>query len=219
MAIQALFFDLDGTLTDPKIGITRSFQYALEKLGETVPSVEDLLWCIGPPLRESFAQLLRAHDDALLHAAVSHYRERYAAVGKFENAVYDAIPDALQRLQTRGIALYVATSKLRGFAVEILEHFQLAPYFQEIFGSDADGRHADKRELLAHALSAARLDAACCGMVGDRKFDMIGAAANGVCGIGVTYGYGSRDELLNAGARHIADAPGDICHILTQMTS
>jgi phosphoglycolate phosphatase len=198
-------FDLDGTLTDPKTGITRSVQYALEKLGRPVPDADELTWMIGPPLIAGFTELLGGTDEA--SDAVRFYRERYGDVGLYENEVYAGIPALLRHLQEKGVRLYVATSKLHVFARRILDHFELSRFFIEIYGSEPDNRNADKRDLIRHILGQERFDPAQAVMIGDRKHDAIGAGANGIAAIGVTWGYGSRQELSAAGAACLVDTP------------
>jgi phosphoglycolate phosphatase len=207
-------FDLDGTLTNPKTGITRSIQYALEKLGRPVPEADELTWMIGPPIFAGFTELLGGTEQ--VQDAVRLYRERYSHVGLFENEVYAGIPSLLQDLRDRGVRLYVATSKLQIFARRILDHFDLSRFFIEIYGSELDNRNADKRDLIRHILDQEGFDPAAAVMIGDRKHDAIGAKANGLSSIGVTWGYGSRPELLDAGVTHLVDAPHDLAEpILT----
>ena len=138
-------FDLDGTLTDPKAEITRCIQHALEKLGEPVPGGDALTWMIGPPLLGSFARVV---GEARAAEALRLYRERFGPIGLFENEVYPGIPALLARLQSRGVRLFVATSKPRVFAERILDHFGLSPFFEAIYGAELDNRNADKRDLL-----------------------------------------------------------------------
>ena len=206
MPLDAIFFDLDGTLTDPKPGITRSIQYALQKLDHpAIPSEDELTWCIGPPLRASFAKILGAEDHA--DRAVSLYRERFSDIGLYENAVYDGIAEVLTALSQSGQKLFVATSKPHVFAERIVEHFGLRHHFEYVFGSELDGTRVDKSDLLAYALKTTAVDPAKTLMIGDRSHDMVGAANNGMKGIGVLYGYGSRDELIGAGALHVCATP------------
>ena len=204
--MDAIFFDLDGTLTDPKPGITRSIQYALRKLDHpTMPTEDELTWCIGPPLRASFVRLLGAETSADL--AVSYYRERFSDIGLYENGVYDGIGEVLTALCASGHRLFVATSKPHVFAERIIDHFGLRGHFERVFGSELDGTRVDKSHLLEYALKEASVDPARTPMIGDRSHDMIGAKNNGMMGIGVLYGYGSRDELLQAGAHHVCQTP------------
>ena len=205
--MKTVFCDLDGTLTDPKIGITGCIQYALERLGAPVPETDQLLWCIGPPLRASFAKLL---DEARADAAVALYRERFGDIGLYENTLYEGIPDALQALRDSGARLFVATSKPHVYAERIVEHFGIREHFERIFGSELDGTRVDKTELLAYALTETGTVAADAAMIGDREHDMIGAVNNGLFGVGVLYGYGTQAELQSAGAQRLADIPDGI---------
>ena len=207
--MDAIYFDLDGTLTDPKPGITRSIQYALQRLDHpTMPTEDELTWCIGPPLRASFVRLLGAETSADL--AVSYYRERFSDIGLYENGVYDGIGEVLTSLCASGHRLFVATSKPHVFAERIIDHFGLRDHFERVFGSELDGTRVDKSHLLEYALKEAAVDPAKTLMIGDRSHDMVGAKNNGMKGIGVLYGYGSRDELLEAGAHHVCATPGAI---------
>jgi phosphoglycolate phosphatase len=210
-----LLFDLDGTLTDSRPGIVACIQHALQRSGIPVPSDQELQRCIGPPLIHSFARLLAAQVDAPSVAqAIAAYRERFTAVGMFENAVYEHIPGVLDELASRGARLYVATSKPRIYAERILEHFGLAERFVAIFGSELDGRLGDKAELIAHALNTADLDPAASVMIGDREHDMLGAVRNEVYPVGVLWGYGSEEELRSAGAKRLLVAPTEIPKLL-----
>jgi phosphoglycolate phosphatase len=203
--MTTIYFDLDGTLTDPKPGITRSIQYALEKLDRPVPSEDELAWCIGPPLRASLAKLLGGDD--LAETALSLYRERFGDIGIFENEVYPGIEHILAVLARSGRRLFVATSKPVVYAERIIDHFKLAPYFQRVFGSELDGRRSDKTELLGYALQATGVDPLRAIMIGDRSHDMIGARNNAMTAVGVLYGYGNKEELLGAGAHHVCATP------------
>jgi phosphoglycolate phosphatase len=203
--MDAIFFDLDGTLTDPKPGITRSIQYALQKLDWPVPSQDELTWCIGPPLRDSFVALLGGDSRADL--AVTLYRERFGDVGLYENAVYPDIENILTALKQSHGRLFVATSKARVFAERIIAHFGLGSYFEHVFGAELDGTRVHKTDLLAYALETTGVNASQALMIGDRSHDMIGARNNGMGAIGVLYGYGSQDELIGAGASHVCATP------------
>jgi len=207
-----LFFDLDGTLTDPKPGITGSIQYALRKLGRPVPSQDELVWCIGPPLRASFATLLG--DDSLADRGVELYRERFGDVGLFENSVYPDIPQVLAALEQPSRRMFVATSKPHVFAKRIVEHFGLARHFEHVFGSELDGTRVHKSDLLAYALEETGVDPSQAIMIGDRSHDAIGAKANRIEAIGVTYGYGSREELSAAGASHLCASPRALLELI-----
>ena len=208
----ALFFDLDGTLTDPKPGITASIQYALGKLGRHVPSQDELVWCIGPPLRASFVTLLDGED--LADRAVALYRERFGDVGLFENSVYPDIEGVLAAFARTDRRMFVATSKPHVFARRIIDHFGLAGHFEHVFGSELDGTRVHKADLLAYALEQTGIDPREALMIGDRSHDVNGAKANGMDAIGVTYGYGSREELMAAGAKHLCASPRAILDVI-----
>ncbi|MFA5903410.1 MAG: HAD hydrolase-like protein [Desulfobacula sp.] len=205
-----LLFDLDGTLTNPFQGITKCIAYALEMMGRTAPQREDLGWCIGPPLKRSFAKLLDCDDIALAEKALVFYRERFGTVGLFENEVYDEIPEALEILQARGHRLYLATSKPKVYADRIMDHFGLARYFNNIYGAELDGTRNDKTSLISYILKTESIPASETVMTGDRKYDMIGAGENGVRGFGVLWGYGTKDELEASGAFDFIENPRDL---------
>jgi len=205
-----LLFDLDGTLTDPFIGITKCISYALNMLGRKLPPRESLRWCIGPPLKDSFAKLLASDEDALAEKAVAFYRERFSTVGLFENEVYNGIPEVLKALQKNGHTLYVATSKPAIYAERIVDHFGLHRYFKCIFGSELDGTRSDKTSLIAHILQAELIAPSETSMIGDRKHDMIGAKENDMYGFGVLWGYGTKDELENSGAHAFFKNPREL---------
>ncbi len=214
-----LLFDLDGTLTDSRPGIVACIQHALERAGIASPGERELQQCIGPPLSHSFARFLGTDIDApgVMQAIVA-YRERFTATGMFENAVYEQIPAALDEVARLGARLYVATSKPRIYAERILEHFGLAHRFIAVFGSELDGSLVHKTDLIAHALERANLDAAATIMIGDREHDMHGAVHNRVFPVGVLWGYGSQEELTNAGAQRLLSAPIEIPTLLVPAT-
>lgn len=211
--MHTICFDLDGTLTDPKLGITRSIRHALMETTGEAPEADDLTWCIGPPLLGSFEQLLAGRGDA--EAALALYRERYSDVGLYENALFPAIPDVLAALKARGHRLFVATSKVTTYARRIVEHFGLAPYFEEVCGAELDGTRADKTELLSWILSEQRIAPSEAIMVGDRSHDMVGARNNAMRAIGVLYGYGSEAELTEAGAEALCGTPEELTGVLS----
>jgi len=205
-----VLLDLDGTLTDPRPGIVRCIRYALDRLARPCPSDDALATRIGPPLRGTFGTLLETSDPALIERAMGFYRERFADVGLYENQVYDGIPAVLDGLGRGGRQLFVATSKPAVFAERIVRHFALDRHFAGVYGPDLDGRLGDKAELLAHLLTMERLAAPGVVMVGDRHADVLAARANGVRAVGVLWGYGSREELLAAGADAVCAAPADL---------
>ncbi|ADW18814.1 Haloacid dehalogenase domain protein hydrolase [Desulfobulbus propionicus DSM 2032] len=207
MPLVNLLFDLDGTLTDPKLGISRCIQHALSELGVDPPPADDLEWCIGPPLRHSFAKLLDSTDDGLLEQAVLFYRQRFAEVGLFENAVYHGIPEALAGLNAAGFRLFLATSKPRVYAERILAHFGLAVYFETAHGSELSGALTDKPSLVRHILATEGLRPDQTLIVGDRKYDIIGGKTNHIGTGAVTYGYGTLDELTASAPDVLVDAP------------
>lgn len=205
-----LLFDLDGTLTDPFIGITESIRFALVQLGRSAPAADDLRWCIGPPLKESFKQLLETEDATMAEAALDHYRARFGSVGLFENALYDGIPEVLTTLAACGHTLFIATAKPRVFALRITDHFDLDKHFKAVYGSELDGTRSAKGDLIAHILQQEALPASETVMIGDRGYDMAGARHNGVTACGVLWGYGSRAELMAAGARLCLEEPAEL---------
>ena len=207
-----IFFDLDGTLTDPARGIVACIWHAMDRLGLERPPAEALTQYIGPPLAESLATLV---GDSRAADALHHYRSRYAETGWQENAVYPGIDDMLARLRGSGLELYVATSKVQVFATRILSHFELDGYFSGVFGAELDGRRADKSELLRFALATTGTTAGAT-MIGDRRYDVAGAQSNGMRSVGVTWGFGSRDELIGAGADALVDAPQEIAAVVAQ---
>ena len=223
-----IYFDLDGTLTDPFEGITKSILYALSHLDAQPPSDQKLRTFIGPPLQVTFTELVGAQRAG---RALELYRERFADVGWAENVPYAGIHEALEGLKSTGNVLFVATTKPWIFAEKIVEHFGMADYFPAVFGSELDGTRVDKTELLSWASKGvgstsqhSRRGAAatrrqigsdpCAAMVGDREHDMIGALNNGMDALGVSYGYGSVEELTAAGAERIVHAPSEFSEML-----
>ena len=205
--MNAILFDLDGTLTDPREGITRSIAYALERLGIEPPPLDDLTFAIGPPLRGSFARLLNTESRTAIEQAVVHYRERFADVGLFENRPYDGIDDVLAGLAAEGRTLLVATSKPRIYAERIVRHFGLERHFSAVHGCELDGTREDKRDLLAHLLPHHALQASGAVMIGDRGADMVAARHHGAAALGALWGYGSAEELEDAGAHATCESP------------
>jgi phosphoglycolate phosphatase len=208
--VKAVLFDLDGTLTDPREGITRSIAYAMERLGLEPPPLEALTFAIGPPLRGSLAQLIGSDERAAVERALAIYRERFADVGLFENRPYDGIGEALAEISRSGARLYVATSKPQVFARRIIAHFKLDAHFVAIHGCELDGTREDKRDLIAHVVAEHGLDPSRTAMVGDRHVDMQAARLHGMTGIGALWGFGSRDELHGAGAHVLCESPAGL---------
>lgn len=214
-----VLFDLDGTLTDPFEGITRCISHALVALGKSPPPRESLGWCIGPPLRDSFSKLLDSEEKGLVEKALSFYRERFGTVGLFENKVYPGIPDALHDLRKKGHTLYVATAKPEVYAERIIDHFNLSSHFKKIYGSGLDGTRTSKIELIAHILATESLLPHETAMIGDRKFDITGAKANGVYGLAALWGYGLREELEGMAPTDFLENPRDILAAIHQLSA
>lgn len=202
--LEYIMFDLDGTLTDPGEGITNSLAYAIGKAGFPVPSKDGLKKYIGPPLIPSFMEDFGV-DEAFSRRMLDFYREYYEPHGIFENEVYSGIPEMLADLQRKGATLIVATSKPEPYAAEIIKHFGLAEYFSAVCGNTMDERRTTKTDIIAYVKECFPK---ICGdnavMVGDRRYDIEGAAANGIDAVGVLYGYGSEAEFR--GAAFVADS-------------
>jgi phosphoglycolate phosphatase len=214
MRYEYILFDLDGTLTDPGIGITNSVMYALKKYNIEVKDRQELYKFIGPPLMNSFEEYYGLSKEEA-KTAVEYYREYYRDKGMFENLVYDGVEDLLKTLKESGKILIIATSKPEVFAKQILEHFDIAKYFIYIAGSNLDGTRSKKTEVIKYALESCNVtDLSKAIMIGDRKHDIIGAKNTGIKSIGVLFGYGSRDEFEKAGADFIAGTVADIGKIL-----
>ena len=198
MTVKNILLDLDGTLTDPKIGIHSCIRYAMEKMGQPLADDTDLDWTIGPPLKASFIQLLNSADDALAEQALAFYRERFSTIGLYENELYPHVIETLKALVERGYNLYLATAKPQVFAIRILEHFKLLDYFTKPYGSELTGERTNKGDLIHYILQQEQLVAEHCMMVGDREYDIFGARRNGIETIAVTYGYGTDAEIAQA---------------------
>lgn len=196
--INTILFDLDGTLTNPKEGITRCIRFSLEHFNVPVPDADDLTWCIGPPLRESFSRLLKTKEGEQLDLALSLYRKRFVEKGMFENIIYPQVPQGLEDIRAAGFRVFLATSKPRIFAEKILDHFRISQFFHTIYGAELDGSLMDKGELIAHIIKTEALDPKRSLMVGDRIYDIEGGQQNGVVTAAVTYGYGSPGEIKSA---------------------
>ena len=208
------FFDLDGTITDPKIGITSSVAYALEKYGISVEDKDELTTFIGPPLHESFCKYF-GFSNMAAYDAVDKYREYYKAQGIFENYLYDGMADLLRDLQKAGTKVVMATSKPEVFARQIAEYFHIDGYFSCITGSELDGTRVAKDEVIACAMQRMGMqDASGAVMIGDRMHDIVGAKKNSMESIGVLYGYGSRQELEEAGAGRIVCSVAELREML-----
>ena len=212
MSRDVLFFDLDGTLIDSAVGITRCVAYALEKMDRPVPGDAELRKWIGPALRTSFAPLLG--DAQRVERAVELYRERFEAVGWQEHDVYAGIGEVVQALHAAGHRLAVVTAKNEPHAQRIVEHLPFGGCFDDIVGATADGSRSHKPELIAEALRRLSLQPARCRMIGDRRMDIEGARHHGMRNVGVLWGFGGREELHAAGADMLAETPRELQRLL-----
>ena len=209
MNYKTAIFDLDGTITDSGPGIMNAIRYAVKKRGLPDVPEEVLRSFIGPPLKEQFRSVFGLSDDEGT-IMVATYREYYGEKGIFENRVYDGAPEVLQMLQEAGVRILMATSKPEKYAKQIAEHFGFDKYFDFIGGACMDGRRTDKHDVIEYVIDSCKVCRENTVMIGDRRHDMIGASKAGIRSIGVLYGYGSREELEEAGAERIAVTPGDI---------
>jgi phosphoglycolate phosphatase len=200
-AFVNLIFDLDGTLTDPELGITRCMAHALERLGVAVPDRRQLRRYIGPPLREVLGEILATSDRALIERAVEIFREPFGDVGLYENELYSGTAESLERLARSGHRLFVATAKAEVYARRIIEHFGLAQHFVKVYGAALSGEGSHEAELLARLLSEQRIGTGESMMIGDRASDVAGARATGMRSVGVLWGYGTAEELAEADRR------------------
>jgi phosphoglycolate phosphatase len=205
-----MFFDLDGTLIDPREGIVGSIQYALAAMGEPPREASSLERFIGPPLAATFRHLLGTDDPERVQRAIAAYRVRFGATGLFENRVYDGIRAMLDSLRAAGCILWVVTAKPTVYSETIIEHHGLRRYFQKVYGSELNGDRTDKSVLIRYVLDAERLSPHDVVMVGDRCHDVLGAHANGMTCVAVSWGYGFSDELESARPDAIAGSPTEV---------
>ncbi len=213
-----VLLDLDGTLTDPAVGIVTSVQYALEKMGRPVPTARELHWTIWPPLKDAFSTMFGPEETDLIATGVRFFRERFSEVGLFENEVYPDVPAMLEELRAAGHTLRIATSKPQVFAERLMVHFDLGKYFTSVHGSELDGTRSNKADLIAHLLESQDVQAGKAVMIGDRKHDIIGAKANGVRGIGVLWGYGTAEEFTECGADFCVATPGELAGVVGRLS-
>ena len=218
MSALTVLFDLDGTLTDSRAGITASLRHALGKVGRACPDDDALATYVGPPLRGTLSTLLDTKDTALIEEAVAHYRARYDDVGLFENRVYHGVPEMLEATARLAPAMLVATAKLTHAAVRILDHFDLARHFAGIHGAEPGGRFDAKVDLLAHLVDSRVIQAGAAVMVGDRASDILAARINGIRSIGASWGYGDPGELDAAGADLLCESPLALAACLRRLT-
>ena len=208
MKYKVILFDLDGTLTDPQLGICQSINYALEHFGVQPKPLNQLTKYIGPPLLDSFAEMLGEEKAA---AAVEKYRERFSVTGLYENEIYPNVAETLNLLHSKGYILCTASSKPQIFVEKILKYFDIYKYFTVVGGASLDGKICEKEDVIKQVLEMVKAAPADVVMVGDTKFDLIGADKMNLDAIGVTYGFGSREELEKY--PHIA-LIDDITHIV-----
>ena len=213
--VKYILFDLDGTLTDPKEGITRCVQYALKKFGID-KECDELLGFIGPPLKEQFMEYANLSEEDGVKA-VEYYRERYAPIGIFENKAYDGVISMLAELKSKGYILGVATSKPTFFAQKVCGKYGISEYISYLSGSELDGRNTDKATVIKNAMVNLGAEKDNTVMVGDRIFDLEGADANGILSIGVSYGYAKKGELEKGNAKAIAETPVEIVKIIDEL--
>ncbi len=213
-----ILLDLDGTLTDPAPGFINSLHYAFETLDIVLPSDAQLATHIGPPLEQTIDHLLGPSKASLRDTMIMRYRQRYSTQGLFENSVYAGVDESLEALKRNGSRLFLATAKPRVIATQILQHFELAPYFSGIYGSEFDGTRSYKADLLQFLMQQETLRPEECVMVGDRGHDMIAAIKNQVAAVGVLWGYGSRQELTLAGAKRLLDNPTELTTLVKLMS-
>ena len=214
---EYIFFDLDGTLTDPALGITNSLMYALDKFGVHVENREELYQFIGPPLVDKMMEVY-GFSKGKAEQGLAYYREYFGVKGIFENTVYDGIPEMLKELQESGYRLALATSKPEMFAKQILDHVELTKYFCFVGGSDMEGTRASKDAVIKYVLASLDIaEPSKCIMVGDREHDVIGAEKCGIDCVGVLFGYGSREELENAGASYIVETVTELGRLLRRI--
>ena len=213
MKYRYCLFDLDGTLTDPGVGITDSVMYALKKFDIDVKDRSELYPFIGPPLDYSFKTYFGFTDEQAV-LAIKYYREFFSTKGLYENEVYEGIPGMLEELNKRGVTVALATSKPYEFSVEILRHFGLSGYFDHVGAATMDGRISKKEDVISNLLGQLNYeDKASVLMVGDRYHDIEGAKANGLHSAGVLWGYGTEEELQKAGAEYLFAKPDDILRL------
>lgn len=217
-SIDSVLLDLDGTLTDSAEGITKSVAYSLEKQGLPVPPLESIQWLLGPPIQSSFARLLGTDDKEKIAHAVTLYRERFATIGIFENALFDGVKDMLQALRDAGVTIYLATAKARVYAVRILDHFEIARYFEAVYGSELSGERTHKVDVITYALANSPINPLRTVMVGDREHDVNGAHDNGIPCIGVKFGYAAPNELEEAGAEYIVESVEELQRLLLRLS-
>ncbi|MFC1953327.1 HAD hydrolase-like protein [Chloroflexota bacterium] len=209
-----VLFDLDGTLTDPKEGFVNCIQYALRQLGQSSQNEEYIASLIGPPLHSTFVTLLHSDESELIGEAIRLYRQRYSETGIFESEIYPGITELLDLLHRNSYQLWVLTFKPKIWIEKIIKHFSYEQWFSGVFGPTLDERLSDKVELVKSAIAGAKMIPADTVIIGDRKEDIIAGNINGILTVGVTYGYGTREEIIDAEPNYICDSPDDIRQVI-----
>lgn len=210
---DCILFDLDGTLTNPKEGITGCVQYALSSIGKQADSLEELEYFIGPPLKEQF-KIHTGCDNKTAEELLLKYRERFSVIGLYENEIYDGISKLLEKLKNEDKKIALATSKPTVYAVKILEHFDIYKYFDLCVGSELDGKRVEKEDVICEVLNVLKPDLSKTVMIGDRKFDINAAKASGIASVGVTYGFAEEKELEISNPDYIANTVDELEKIL-----
>lgn len=214
--MKNILFDLDGTLTDPFIGITSSVRYSLKQIGIEVESLQILKPFIGPPLLDSFCQFYGMNEEEA-NSAIERFREYFSKKGIYENELYTGIDLCLKELKAQGYDLYICTSKPEVFAKDIVKHFHIDQYFSGVFGSTLENTRTLKAEVIQYCLDETGIDKSECVMVGDRKHDVIGAHALGIKCIGVLYGYGSLEEFEQCHCDYIVSNINELKDMIIKM--
>lgn len=210
---DVILLDLDGTISDPKVGIITSIQYALHKMGITEGDTKKLELFIGPPLKDSFTEFYGFSDEKCKEA-IRYYREYFTKQGMFENELYPGFRELVEDIKKQGKKVFVATSKPTEFATSILKYFQMDSLFDDVIGSNLDGTRTSKAEVIAHIIQKYHLDPESIVMIGDRKYDIVGANENHISSVAVTYGYGTLEELTAASPSYIATSVAELHTLL-----
>ena len=207
---RAVFFDLDGTVLDTRPGIFRCVRDMLSSLKQGDRTDDEIMAIIGPPLTVGFSRILHTDDADRIQCAVSLYRTQYMSGGMYEAELFPGIVELCRDLSQEGVRLFVVTSKAESFAQKIVERFALDTLFSRVYGPDLDGNRSDKTELIEYVLESEKLVPEDAAMIGDREYDIIGARGNGVLAVGALWGFGTREELLGAGADHLVSMPSAV---------
>jgi phosphoglycolate phosphatase len=216
MKYKYILLDMDGTICDSGRGIINSITYALDSLGIEIPDLTDFKQFLGPPIRDSFRKHFSHLDGDKIEEVVAKYRERYVPIGMYENDLYPGISELIKDLKADGRTIILATGKVQDTAEDILKHFDLMQYFDLTAGCELDGTRSYKHEIIHYALEklGALHEKKSAVMIGDRHYDITGAAKTGITSVGVLYGYGTREELAEHGADYIAESVADLRKLL-----